>query len=336
MQTRLVTFLLVLGLALPGLVNAQIGGYVKKKATQAVGRAGTKADEEVTDEMNKKVDKEVTKVFDKLFPEDEAEKPATENTGNTSGTSNSSSSSSGSSTSKSSSDAKSKAMLRAMGISTAPANVKSSYPFEGNIRMTMQSWEKDGSSDGEILYTSYTRKDMKGFAIEFLKAGEGTTHMIFDYEGGSMIIMSDNGSEKSGMVTPIGTYNDSTDYSAQASAEPEEEVDYTLTHPNLRKTGNTKTIAGYKCDEYVYEDEYNLNSYWITRELPSRMWQDMYAANIFAAGSLGYFGGFTMMMEGINKETEEKTLMVVKEVNPNQPKSISTAGYQLMSFGAVQ
>ena len=251
MKTRVFIFLMIFGLALPGLASAQIvGGYVKKKANQAVNRAGTKADEEVTEEMNKKVDKEVEKVFDKIFGEDEEQEAGTGNEPNAgnenTGTSTSKSKSQGSN------DAASRAMMKKMGINMEPANVQSSYSYDGNILMTMQSWDSDGNTDGQILYTSYTRKDMKGFAIEFYKKGEGTSHMIFDYLGGNMIIMSDNGNEKSGMVTQIGSYSDSATVVEDNETESDTDEDVVFTHPNLKKTGKSKNVSGYKCDEYIY------------------------------------------------------------------------------------
>ena len=71
----------------------------------------------------------------------------------------------------------------------------------------------------------------------------------------------------------------------------------------------------------------------MTKELPAEMWSKMITANVFAASSMGYYGGFVMESDQREKNTQNRVYMIVKEVNKDKSTSISTAGYQLMSFG---
>lgn len=322
--------------------QAQVGNYMLKKAKQAKGMAGQKADEEVTDEMNKEVDKGVEKVFDKFFGADETEtKP--ENSTSKEGSDeysddNSSVEDDNSMPSKSSgsssSDARANSMLKAMGVNIAPTNVNEVYNYSGNILMDVQSWEDNGKSEGQIKYKTLMTSDNSGFAMEFTEEGKEKSTMIFDYKNEKMIILSDDGETKSGMVTNYAGLAESMEEAAESEvSETNEETDFSTYREGLKKTGRSKNIAGYKCDEYIYEDEESIVEMWMTNQLPADLWANMFSANVMAAGSMGFYGGFVMEMDEKVKNSKERTYMLVKEVNKNQSSSLSTKGYQLMSIG---
>ena len=313
--------------------DAQVGNYLKKKAKQAATRSGEKADEEVTEEMNKKVDKEVEKVFDKLFSEDEnassESKPLSDDTGNVSNENLNNSS-----TGKDDSDARAKSMLKAFGISTAPANVKDNYHYSGSIRMEVQSWKGNGETDGSMDYYTYIDKNNTGFAMKFTQPGKGNSLMIFDYENEAMIILSEENGEKTGIVTNYAGMSAELENDEDMEQDPEEhDYDPTMYNENLKKTGRSKTISGYKCDEYVYEDDENKTNMWMTKDLSPDLWSKMIGANVMTAGNFGFYGGFVMELDQKEKNSGDRTYMVVKEVNQNSPTSISTQSYNLMSIG---
>ncbi|MGC9342972.1 MAG: DUF4412 domain-containing protein [Bacteroidales bacterium] len=290
-----------------------VGKFLEKKLKQATKRAGEKADEEITEEMNKKVDRAVENAFDSLFNDSETNDRDSENQ-----------------YSSSSSEAMAAAMMKSMGINNSPANVADSYDYNGNIKMIIQSWNEKGESQGEMDYTTYISDDFSGFAMEFSQDNHQSL-MIFDTKEGAMIILTDTEGSKTGIVT---TYEvDSLWGDEDITAEEIE--DYSKFNENLKKTGNTKMIAGYSCDEYIYEDEEAEGTVWMTDELPAELWAKMFNTNVLAASNAGYYGGFVMEMLRKDKETEEKMILQVKEVNENQPKSISTKDYQLMSFGGM-
>ncbi len=299
--------------------HAQVENYLKKKMNQASKRAQQKADERLTREMNEAVDKQVDKAFDAAL-EGEEEKPdsvppASEGSADY--------------------DARSAAMLKAMGISMDAANVKESYSYTGDIRMVVQTWDGKGNTDGPINYTTYMNEDHSGFAMEFNQE-EAHSTIIFDYLEGSMIILTENDGQKTGMVTQYQAMVDTlSNYNDDMTEEETEMPDYAAYNDNLKKTGRTKTIAGYRCDEYVYEDEESHTSLWMTDDLPADLWANMLNSNYIAAANVGYYGGFVMEMEQTQKSDNSRTTMEVLDVNPNKPSSVSTSGYQIMSLGGA-
>jgi hypothetical protein len=312
-----ILFLALTMLILPAVYTAEsqvVGKYMEKKLKQATQRAGQKADQEITEEMNKKVDKAVENAFDSIFNDtDESDEKSTNQ--NSSGNS---------------SDALSSAMMKSLGLNTSPANVAENYDYSGNIKMTVQSWDNNGETEGELDYITYMTESYSGFAMEFIQNGQHSV-MIFDTKGGAMIILTESEGSKTGIVTAyaVDSLWDESD------AETEEIEDYSIYNQNLKKTGRTKKIAGYSCDEYAYEDEESTGTAWMTNDLPAELWAKMFSANVIAASNVGYYGGFVMEMEQQDKETDEKVIMQVKEVNENQPKSFTTKGYQLISFGGT-
>ncbi|MFW5821393.1 MAG: DUF4412 domain-containing protein [Bacteroidota bacterium] len=299
-----------------------VGRFLEKKMKQATQRAAQKADEEVTEEMNEQVDKSVEKVFDNIFETDEESDSAG------SEKSKSSSSSSGADPS----DAMAAAMMKKLGVNMAPANVQESYDYQGNIVMAVQSWEKNGDTDGEVNYTTHYSDNYSGFAMEFFQDNTSST-MIFDTKNGAMLILTDDGNEKTGIVTTYAVDSLEEDsYEDLENEEIEEIEDYSIYNENLKKTGKTKKIAGYKCDEYRYEDEEDEGNVWMTNDISPELWARMLTSNIFSATTAGYYGGFVMEMDQTDKTTGERTYLLVKEVNENKASSISTKGYQLMSF----
>ena len=105
----------------------------------------------------------------------------------------------------------------------------------------------------------------------------------------------------------------------------------------LQKTGNTKQILGYKCEEFVSENESNKLNFWVTSELT------LFQKNMFfnMSRSLGgnTFGdipaeanGFMMEMNFENLSTNEKSHMQVVEIL-NEDKEIDMANYQRMNLG---
>ena len=239
------------------ITNAQIGNYVRNKAVNAAFRAG---------------DKKVDEKIDEALEKDKKEKEGTTGNDKTKTDQNSGNSESGSSN-NSSSDARSKAMMGRLGISMErPANIKDKYDYMGNILMTMQSWDENGESDGEILYTTHYSADKQGFAMKFEGDEKKNSVMIFDNENQMMIILSDEGKDKTGMVMAIANAaGDST--SNSTTSEVNDPNDY---YSKFKKTGKTKKVSGYECDEYVFEDENLKGSYWMTTDLSANLWANMF------------------------------------------------------------
>ena len=207
--------------------------------------------------------------------------------------------------------------------------------------MDIQNWDEDGKAEDPTVYTTYFNESESSFAMEFNETGKGRSLIIFDDANKIMIILSDDGKEKSGIVTPL------SDNSASEIPEENPEVNTKETskdtendsewhNPNYKKTGRTKMVAGYSCDEYLYEDTESEMSMWITKDMPTDLYEKMFSLSAFATlNYAGYGEGFTMEWETKNKNSKERSLMTVKEVDKNKQTSIKTSGYQIFNLGGM-
>lgn len=325
----LVSFLFFSGISISSY--AQIDSYIKSKAKTATSRAAQNTDKEVDSQINKAVDKEFNKLKEKVLKDDEEEVKASENeepaqsedSGNQQEKKNSISSGD---------DAMSKAIMGKLGIQTErPANMKDKYEYTGNIVMDVETWNEEGESEGVVAYTSHISDKNTGIAMEFVTEEKGHSYMIFDYENQLMLILAEDGQDKSGFASPLSGYSQD---SAVASAQPQP-ADYDAEYLNgFKKTGRSKTIAGYSCDEYIFENETDISTYWMTRDLPADLWAKMATSNAFTALYTGSAGGFVMETDHQQKASKERSHMVVKEVNKSKPATISTLGYTIITMSA--
>lgn len=321
----------------PG-INAQIiNGYVKSKARTATNRAVYDADKEVDTQINKGVDNEFNKLKKKKPGKDNqpTDSLAKANENADAGTSDSKSRSS--SKKSSNDDAMSKSFMGKMGINMErPANMKDSYEYTGNLKMDVETWNDEGQSQGVVDYTTQYSDKTTGVAMEFQDKEKGYSTMIYDYDNGLMIILGDDGKDKSGFATPLGAYpSDSVSTSADTQVTAAETAKVENYNSGFKKTGKSKTIAGYKCEEYYFEDEEVMASYWITTELPAKLWTKMYTTYAFTSLYTGSTNGFVMESDQLHKASKERSHMIVTEVNQNQPASISTVGYNIMTMSTA-
>jgi hypothetical protein len=336
MKSKIIILSLFLVFSISDFSNAQIGGFLKSKAGSVTNRAVQQSDKQVDKKINNAVDTVVDNLFNKKSGK--KEQPST-NQAQPNAVSQPSAPdnrpSSGSN--KTSNDIMGRAIMSKMGISMErPANVKDKYDYTGNLVMTIQSWNENGETDGEVLYTTHYTTDNKGVAMDFKSKDKGDSKLIFDNDNQIMIILGDNGKDKSGIVMAMGGVKDTVSASAQKNAGDKSNtgtIDKTDYYTSFKKTGRTKVISGYSCNEYAYEDTESKASYWLTSDLPAELWSKMFSANMIASVYAGRPNGFIMEWNNEKKNTKEKSQMIVKEVNKNKPASISTMGYTFMSYG---
>ena len=62
-------------------------------------------------------------------------------------------------------------------------------------------------------------------------------------------------------------------------SQPEGKNEKPVKPPIVTKTGNSKVVAGYKCDEYIYKEEPNTAKLWLTKEavfnIDKRVWSKL-------------------------------------------------------------
>jgi hypothetical protein len=108
----------------------------------------------------------------------------------------------------------------------------------------------------------------------------------------------------------------------------------------ITKTGNTKVIAGYKCDEYkiVDKDKEGYSNVWMTKDVKlkadKKYWGKAGVPTYY--NYPGFEGSMMLAMESFDKKDKPVMKMETKEINENFPKSISTKGYTFMKMNFGQ
>ena len=149
--------------------------------------------------------------------------------------------------------------------------------------------------------------------------------IIYDYKSNSMLML--NEAEKTGMAMNINAFMSGD--AIKKREEGGEARGAVNTNTSCKKTGKTKIIRGYSCDEYVCTDsERNTRSeIWVTNKLSF----DLAKSN--SRGPLaGYFGSAKglggMMMEGNFYKNEELEMkMETTDLNNSANMLVQTKDY---------
>ena len=118
--------------------------------------------------------------------------------------------------------------------------------------------------------------------------------------------------------------------------ELEDSPEAYLANPNVKKTGRTKSIAGYKCEEFLYSDENAESHIWITQDLKMKtndFFSTVYKTNIY---SHGMPWGYMMEATTIDKADGEKSTMQVTKVDSNSKVNFSINDYAITNLGSIQ
>jgi hypothetical protein len=202
-----------------------------------------------------------------------------------------------------------------------------SYNFDAYIQMQITNYKKNGNVDDQVLYDSYVHKEDADYAMEFSNE-DGKSTIIFDTKNLAMLILTESDEAKSGFATtidPEAVAERMEDYADESDLEP----------LNIKKTGKTKNILGYSCDEYLAEDEDSEAHIWISEKLGKEIrkeWmnnQQTFGAMFTQAYALN---GVAMEYDLLDKDSGEKTEMIVTRIDMNHSHSVSTAGYDIISM----
>jgi hypothetical protein len=225
-----------------------------------------------------------------------------------------------------------------MGILGGKTDIKHNdeYDFTGRIYMMMETYDKKDVSKSDY-YTYFNANTLNaGIEVKIANPEKGEaplpTQFIFDDDNRCFMMLMQGTDSKTGIISTIP--DDSTLKAQVKTQRAPEEKPATIT-----KTGNTKMIAGYKCDEYkvVEEGKNGYTNVWMTKDVKIKADKK----NWGKAGMPTYYNypGFenSMMlaMEGYDKDNKLEMKMETKEINEDFKHSISTVGYSFikMNFG---
>lgn len=222
-----------------------------------------------------------------------------------------------------------KIMMDAMGL-TGNVAYETDYSFDAYIQMEITNYKKSGNIDSEIVYDNYLHKEDADYAMEFAD-GNDKSIIIFDTKNSAMLILANSDGEKTGFATTIDP--EAMAESSEAYAEDsEEDIDMDSYRPV--KTGKTKQILGYSCDEYLLEDEETEVHMWVSEKLGNEMRKEwMNNQQTFGTMFIHAYALNGMVLEyEIMEKNGEKTIMQVTKIDMNHSHSISTEAYTIMSM----
>jgi hypothetical protein len=212
--------------------------------------------------------------------------------------------------------------LDAMGLK-GNVEYEMNYDYDAYIKMEVSSFEDGEKLEDQIAYDSYFNKGLKNYALVGSDKGDKSI-FLFDSENNSMLILTDSDGEKSGFAM----------YVDEESFEDPEGSDETTNYDQY-KTGRTKKILGYTCEEYLMEDEASELHMWVSEKLGKEVRKEM-LMNQRAFGTSFYhtsdLDGMVMEYDYTDKEDEERVVMQVTKVDMNHSHSISTYGYSVISM----
>ena len=229
-------------------------------------------------------------------------------------------------------------IMKGLGLSGEPVPVADEYHFNHMIQMHFESFDKNGSKKDEGEFITHFSPDSKSMAYEGMSNESDEKGLfIIDSENGAIIILNDDGNQKNGIVYGMSGY-----FASMGESFDEEELDLSetpdtyLANPNVRKTGRTKNIAGYTCEEYVYKDEYTESNIWITKDLKLNT-KDFFST-LFKTSVYSHGMGWGYMMEAISVDLEsgDKSVLQVTKVDPSSNIIFNLDDYEITNLGSFQ
>lgn len=150
-------------------------------------------------------------------------------------------------------------MLEGM-MQSAPT--ESEYSFSGYMVMEIISTDKKGKSDppSRFNYLIGENLDVMGMSFADPKSPNSKTTTIMDSKNQSMVMLMDHEGQKSSLAMKLN-YDKIQNLVEEETSEQLKNPEY-----EIIKTGNTKEILGYTCEEYLAKSEDGEGRYWLTKE----------------------------------------------------------------------
>jgi hypothetical protein len=219
-----------------------------------------------------------------------------------------------------------------MGGGAITSKYRESYSY--NNKIFMQAEVYDGKDVVKMDYNIYFSDTSPDAGIETKMSGASddgeqvamSSSFVIDGANKSFLMLTDmNG-------TRFGIISDVPDESATTAENTPK--------PVISKTGNSKVIAGYKCDEYLVKEtgKKEYSKLWITKDLKLKVDQRAFSK----AGMNSYYNdpqlkeGFSLAMESYDDKGKLAMKAETKEINLGFKHSISTAGYPLRQMNFSQ
>jgi len=318
MKTRTLFLAILLIFAVPSLTSAQVGNLLKNKVGRVVN-AGAKV---LNKEVDNKIDSAATKEAEKAMANAQENKARQDSTDQANGVSDTDTDK-GTRTSQS---GRGGINLGGLMGGKVTSKYNESYSFNNRIYTEMEMYDKKDVTKMNYYIYFNTDNPNAGFESKMVSTSEegqqveGTSSFIFDGDNKSFIMMTDMGGMRIGIISEVP--EEGTVTGQNTTEKP--------TDP-ITKTGNTRMVAGYKCDEYVFTDTETKEhgKIWATKDLKLQTDKRTFSK----AGLSAYYGSpeldnsVVLAQEGYNNKNELEMKSETKEINLGYKHTISTTGY---------
>jgi hypothetical protein len=302
MKTKSIFLIMVLVVLLPSTSNAQFGALRKAINKQIDHKVDSAIDKSAKDKAKE----------NEQTDQNQSEKTSAQNNGGT------------------------KATGRGLFGGKIDIKYDDEYEFTGRIYMQMETYDKKDVMKADY-YTYYNSNSLNA-GIEMLpldtKQGDKTvpTVFLFDNDNRCFMMLIDNGSSKTGIISTLPS-------DSAMAAQARNQKGSNPEKATVTKTGNSKVIAGYKCDEYkiVDADKDGYSNVWMTKDVKLKADKKYWGKSGLPAyyNYPGFEGAMMLAMESFDKNNKPGMKMETKEINDNFSHSISTVGitFMKMNFG---
>ncbi len=284
-------------------------------ARSAVNSAKNSAEDRVEKEVDKKVEKEVNKLFDKALEKDSTKSSAT-NPAEKSGSS------------KSDEPQDMSNIMKKLGVNTENVKYKESYKFNSQIVTEIIMTDADGKKAKPSEYVMGFNESTSDLMMKMNEQSNSTTTII-DTENSCMLMLTDSEGKKSGFASKF----DPNAKAPQGGQMPDSKTTEEKTEDcKMTKTGNSKTISGYSCNEYRCETSDEISVAWVTKDISAsnnKMFKNSTFGSSFVTDG---FEGMVIQYEFKSKKDKSETVTTVKSIDMNKQSSFSTKGYSVSSF----
>jgi hypothetical protein len=211
------------------------------------------------------------------------------------------------------------------------------YKFTGRIYTQMETYDKKEVQKADF-YTYFNSATMNaGIEVKPVDYKEGDKSqpmvLIFDSDNRTMMMLLVKEGPKTGFIS--GIPSDSA-MAAQANSQK----GATAQTPTITKTGNSRVIAGYKCDEYKVTEagKDGYANVWMTKDVKlkadKKYWSQSGLPTYY--NNPEFAGGMLLAMDEFDKNNKPLMKMETKEINEKFNHSISTVGYTFMKWNLNQ
>ncbi len=284
-------------------ISAQV---VKDKTQRAKQRTENKVDRKVDQKIDEAVDQAFNKVSS-LFKRKKKDKKST---------------SQSSESTKQAPESPSQAPPSIFG--NADVKTADSYQFDIIVSVNTKTIKKSGKVKDNIDFDWMLSKQGDLFGIASFDKKQGKTTIIIDSDNKVMLSVMEK--EKKAMVFNIKDNEDND--------KIEDDSDVTI-----KKTGRTKKILGYSCDEYSMDSEDMTGTFWLTTQIkmfdlskiPKRM--KKYNKNSWSKNNLN---GLMMESTMTEKGKKGKTFETIATKVDKSGRFFKMSNYEVMSLGGFK